>query len=232
MEIWDLDSRSLHSIPSVNTYEQKIKQVIETVPFWEKDGGGIRGRTIAPLISGASGPNLMGDPLPQQFNQQRSGLIQQQDDPLPTLSLPSSGGTSEGIIHPWKISLRTVPESDPPEYQFRVELNSKLYSGFGSWDSIEIIDLNVWKDISNQGSVILFGVVAGGVCTEASIQGPQDTISDRIDSVDGEQSSFAVQLGYIYQDDDAFFAEQAVFQNLTLINICVNGSPAIYPIST
>lgn len=174
----------------------------------------------------------MGDPLPQQFNQQRSGLIQQQDDPLPTLSLPSSGGTSEGIIHPWKISLRTVPESDPPEYQFRVELNSKLYSGFGSWDSIEIIDLNVWKDISNQGSVILFGVVAGGVCTEASIQGPQDTISDRIDSVDGEQSSFAVQLGYIYQDDDAFFAEQAVFQNLTLINICVNGSPAIYPIST
>jgi len=232
MEIWDLDSRSIYGIPSVSDYEQKIRQVIEATPSWEKDGGGLRGRTIAPLIGGASGFNLMEEPILQQFNQQRSNLIQQQDDPLPTLSLLGGGGTSEVTIHPWKISLRTVPESDPPEYQFRVELDSKLYSGFGSWDIIEIVDLNVWKDISNQGAVVLFGVVDGGVCTEASIQGPQDPISDRIDSVDGVQSSFTTQLGYIYQEGDAFFAEQNAFQNLTLINICVNGSPAIYPIPT
>ena len=215
----------------MNDYEQKIKQIIDTIPSWEKDGGGIRGRTIAPLIGGASGPNLMGDPIPQQFSQQRSGLIQQQDDPLPTLSLPASGGVlSSSLIHPWQILLRVVPESDPPEYEFKVELNSRLYSGLSSWSNIEITDIGTWKEVS-LGYVVLFGVVDGGVCTEASIE-IQETLSDRMDFVDGSQTSFATQLGYLYQEGDAWIVRQNAFHNFTLVDTCVSGVSAIYPIAT
>jgi hypothetical protein len=58
----------------VNDYEQKIKQLIEASPSWEKDGGGVRGRTLAPLLGGASGVSQFDDFAPQQFNQQNTQL--------------------------------------------------------------------------------------------------------------------------------------------------------------
>lgn len=218
----------------MNKYEQIIKQIIETSPSWEKDGGGVRGRTLAPLIGGASGPNLMGDPIPQQFNQQRRELIQQQDDPVAKLNLPSIGGGGGGVIppHPWQVLLRAVPDTDPVEYEYRVDLNSTLYSSLGSFSNIAVTGLDFWAPAST-GYLYLFGVVSNGVCTEASIQGPEAIPSDRIDFVGGIQNSFSAIIAYLYGDGAGGIAvQQRAFHNFTLINSCVNGNAAIYPIAT
>jgi hypothetical protein len=131
------------------------------------------------------------------------------------------------LFHPWKISLR---ETDGGT-EFKVELNSRLYSGLGSWDNIDVDGLNSWSGVS-EGYIILFGVVENGVCTEASIEGPQSTLSDRIDFVDEEQNGFAVQLGFLYQSDDSWQVRQNAFHNFTIIDTCVGGKLAIYPIAT
>jgi hypothetical protein len=134
---------------------------------------------------------------------------------------------TSSLVHPWKIYLR---ETDGGT-EFKVELNSRLYSGLGSWNNISVDGLNSWSGVSG-GYIILFGVVEDGVCTEASIEGPQTTLSDRIDFVDEEQNSFAVQLGFLYQSDDSWQVRQNAFHNFTLINTCVNGIPSIYPMPT
>jgi len=134
------------------------------------------------------------------------------------------------LRHPWKILLRTIPDTDPPEYEFKVESASRLYSGLASWDDIEVDGLDEWANAS-EGYVVLLGVVENGECTEASIQ-RQSTLSDRIDFVDSEQNSFTAQLGYIYEQDEVLLVRQNAFHNFTLTNICVNGRPAIYPFAT
>jgi hypothetical protein len=134
---------------------------------------------------------------------------------------------TSSLFHPWKISLR---ETDGGT-EFKVELNSRLYSGLGNWDNIDVAGLNSWSGVS-EGYIILFGVVEDGVCTEASIEGPQSTLSDRIDFVDEEQNSFAAQLGYLYQEDDDWRVRQNAFHNFTLMDFCVNAKTAIYPVAT
>lgn len=131
--------------------------------------------------------------------------------------------------HPWQIVLKT--EGNGPT-EFKVELNSKLYSGLESWNDIEVNGLNEWN-AANVGYIVLFGVIENGICTEASIEGPQGIPSDRIDFVEDEQNSFSTILGYIYDDGDGnLLVKQETFHNLTLINCCVNGIPAIYPFAT
>jgi hypothetical protein len=129
--------------------------------------------------------------------------------------------------HPWQIRLGTDIDGNTT---YLVEFNSKLYSGIGSWTNIAITGLDSAATIS-EGYLILFGVVSGGVCTEASIQGPQSVVSDRIDFAGSDQISFAVQLGYLYQDGAGWVVLQQAFQDLTLMSVCVDGKAAIYPMA-
>jgi len=121
----------------VNKYEQIIKQIVETSPSWDKDGSGIRGRTLAPLIGGAGGPNLMGDPIPQQFTQQRSSLIQQQDDPISKLNLPALGEGAASVSHPFKITLTPIQSG----LGFTVRVNAGTVNNIlaGNWQETAIV---------------------------------------------------------------------------------------------
>jgi hypothetical protein len=209
----------------VNSYEQKIKQIIDTVPFWEKDGGGIRGRTIAPLIGGASGPNLLGDPIPQQFNQQRSELIQQQEDPLPKLLLEEGGGGGGGECVGLSLYVKSTGGTNP-QYQVWVSAGTvagNLPLGFDPAEGKIIAtggEGDVWVEvnISQQDGSIVSTVVTGGGST------PENT-----------DSSFYHTLGYYsYEDGLAtvvnyecggievricrnWFAAEAPFYGVTLI---------------
>jgi hypothetical protein len=171
----------------VNKYEQIIKQIIETNPSWEKDGGGIRGRTLAPLIGGASGPNLMGDPIPQQFNRQRNELVQQQDDPVPKLNLPAIGGEDgESCIG---LNLYTKTVGNPPNTTQQVWVGAgtvagQLPSGF---------DPSEGKNIANSGS--------GDVWAEVNINGNTgEIVSVEVDggsaTPNNTNSSFYYTLGF------------------------------------
>jgi hypothetical protein len=113
MEAWSLDSRSLHSISPVSDYDQIIKQLISAVPSWEKDGGGIRGRAIAPLISGASTSNGIGQATQQQFKKEGSQVLRRSSEPLPDLFLSS---LSESIPDGIKLGDIIYWETEQPEY--------------------------------------------------------------------------------------------------------------------
>lgn len=198
MEIWYLDSRNLYGISSVNNYEQIVKQLIAASPFWEKDGGGIRGRTLAPLIGGASGPNLMGDPPPQQFNVQRSRISQQQDDPLPELSLPSSGGTTS-ISHPFKISFTS---SDS------ISVNAGTVNNVvaGNWDQVFTIS-------GTSASYVILTVNAAAnrvVSSVMSVQGSPPAAEESPVKW-GVPSTFQILIGIILNNN----IFQIVFNNLS-----------------
>jgi hypothetical protein len=127
--------------------------------------------------------------------------------------------------HPWQILLRT--ENDNVEY--KVESASSLYSGLGSWDSVEITGLDVWQGAS-EGYVVLKGVVSNGACSSASIE-IQGGLDDRIEFSDDDQTSFTTQIGFIFEEGDSLSVRQNAFHNFTLIDSCVNGNSAIYPIA-
>lgn len=179
----------------MNKYEQIIKQIIETSPSWERDGGGVRGRTLAPLIGGASGPNLMGDPIPQQFNQQRRELIQQQDDPVAKLNLPSIGGGDGTSCIGLALYAKTV--GTPPNTTQQVWIGAgavagQLPSGFDPSEGKFIASGgsgNVWAEVNINGQTggIVSVAVAGGGGT------PSNT-----------NTSFYYALGYYeYVEDSA-----------------------------
>lgn len=143
-------------------------------------------------------------------------------------SVPAEGGGGSFITHPWKITLRT-DEFD--NIQFKVELNSKLYSSLTNWNSITISGLNTWTNAS-VGYILLSGTVSNGACTKASIQGPKSLPTNKTNFTNGSQTSFVTQLGYLYQDDGGnFLVRQNAFHNFTLFGLCINGNPAIYPVA-
>jgi hypothetical protein len=208
-------------------YEQTIKQIIETTPSWEKDGGGIRGRTIAPIISGTSLSNGIAEFVPQQFNQQKNEAFQRAREPIADLT-PIDRGSGGNTPHPWQVLLRT---NEDEIVEFKVDINSRLYSGINSYDNIAITGLDFWAPASS-GYLYLFGVITGGICTEASIQGPEEIPSDRVDFVGDVQNSFAAVIAYLYTDEDGNLAiQQKTFQDFTIADFCVNGKPAKYPMA-
>jgi hypothetical protein len=104
----------------VSSYDQIIKQIIATSPSWEKDGGGIRGRTIAPILSGLSSSGL-GESAPQIFNQQSNQTIQRSaNDPVSDLILDggASGGTAS--IRPFELKIINTSQTQNPIWNIRI----------------------------------------------------------------------------------------------------------------
>ena len=226
MEIWNLDSRSLYGISPVNNYDQTIKQLIETSPSWEKDGGGVRGRTVAPIIGGAAVSGGLPEYVPQQFNQQNNQSLRRSVKPFSDLSLDGGGTASAAVTaHPFQVRLETDDEGTP---LYIIEFNSNLYTGLANYDKLSITGLN-FLNVASTGFLSLFGVVSNGIVTSASIVGPEEIPSDRIDIVSGEQSSFNYQIAYIFEEGETLLVRQLCFQDLTLIDICVNGVSCKYP---
>lgn len=136
-----MDSRSLYGISSVNSYDQIIKQIIEVTPSWEKDGGGIRGRTIAPILSGLSSSGF-GDPAPQIFNQQSNQTIQRSaGDPISDLTLDGGSGTAAVTSHPFKIT------STPNENGYTITVAAGTINGVlpTNWNISESISQDQLK---------------------------------------------------------------------------------------
>jgi hypothetical protein len=163
---------------------------------------------------------------PQQFNQQNNQSFRRSIKPSQDLSLDGGGTASAAIsAHPFQVRLET---NDEGATLYRVELNSNLYTGLANYNKLNITGLD-FPNTASTGFLSLFGVVINGVVTEAQIVGPIDIPSDRIDIVDGEQSSFNYQIAYIFTDGETLLVRQLCFQDLTLVDVCVNGTPCKYP---
>ena len=230
MEIWYLDSGSLHGIPSVMNYEQTIKQIIETTPSWEKDGGGIRGRTIAPIISGTSLSGGIAEFVPQQFNQQKNETFQRAREPIADLALDGGGSSGGGAtIHPFKIYRRVEDEVT----EVKVESASSVYSGFGSFTTTEITGLDFWTAAAVGYVIVVAEVSAGGSVTSQEVLWGQGSLGSRITFSEEIQTGYRFPIAYLYLDEnDSLRIRQLSFTDKTLVTLCVNGKSATYPIST
>lgn len=178
MEIWHLDSRGLYGVPPVNNYEQIIRQLIESSPSWEKDGGGIRGRTIAPILSGLPSSGVMNDFGPQQFTQNNNESIQRTaSDPIADLILTDRGGGG-GTIAPTCIGLnlyvRTVEESQQV-WVGAGTVAGEIPLGFDPADGKNIANGGsglVWAEVNineTTGEIVSVAVEGGSTTT------PEDT---------------------------------------------------------
>jgi hypothetical protein len=168
------------------------------------------------------------DFAPQQFNQQNTQLSFSEGQPDEGLVLSAPTG-SEPIPPPWQIELRKQNNTD----QYKVESDSKLYKGLGNWDNVTVSGLGTWQSAS-EGYIILKGVVNNGTVQSASIQ-KETTLPDRIKFTSGNnprQTEFVTQLGYIFMQEGSLQVRQNAFHNFTLLDSCVNGKAATYPIAT
>ena len=167
-----------------------------------------------------------------QFSGFRSNTTQQKlRNLIPEFTdVPQVGSAGGDDIppHPWQVTLRT----ENGVTQYKVDFNSTLYSGLGSFNNLAVTGLDFWATAS-VGYLYLFGVVENGICTDASIQGPAEIPSDRVDFVGVEQNSFSALIAYLYDDGSGgITVQQRAFHDFTIINACINGRPSIYPIAT
>jgi hypothetical protein len=192
-------------------------------------------RTALPkgLTAGDSGlgglnskPQQQSVPWPQFTSSTSESKIYTTTPTTSQVVQPQSNAAQISTPHPWQVLLRTEDDVD----QYKVDFNSTLYRGLDSFDNIAVTGLDFWAE-ANLGYLYLFGVVSNGVCTEASIQGPTEIPSDRIEFIDGEQNTFSVLIAYLYEDEDGNTAvQQRAFQDLTLMDFCINGNATIYPL--
>ena len=209
-------------------YEQTIKQIIETAPSWEKDGGGIRGRTIAPIISGTSLSGGIAEFVPQQFNQQKNETFQRAREPIADLTQIDRGGGGEATIHPFKIYRRVEDEVT----EVKVESASSVYSGFGSFTTTEITGLDFWTAALIGYVIVVAEVSAGGSVTSQEVLWGQGSLGSRITFEEDTQTGYRFPIAYLYLDEnDSLKIRQLSFTDKTLVTVCVDGKGAVYPIS-
>lgn len=148
---------------------------------------------------------------------------------LPSEDSYYEGGGGDSVAHPFQVRIESDEDGN---VKYIIELNSNLYKGLRNFDKQNITGLN-FPSTPSTGFLSLFGVVSNGVVTSASIQGPEATPSDRIDiqgsGKNAEQNSFNYLIAYLFQDGDSWKVRQLCFQDLTLMNSCVNGLSCIYP---
>jgi hypothetical protein len=132
-----------------------------------------------------------------------------------------------GSFHPWKISLFTENQIT----KYIVALDSFLYKG-SFYQNVEVDGLDEEKDVQ-EGYVVLRGDIANGECSNALIE-ISNTFQRIVSVFDGTQSNqtkFYYRLGYLFKDEnDVWIVRQDTFTNLRLLDFCIDGVAALYPI--
>lgn len=152
-------------------YEQTIKQIIETTPSWEKDGGGIRGRTIAPIISGTSLSGGIAEFVPQQFNQQKNETFQRAREPIADLTLDGGGSGGGDNCVGLALYAKVVGSGVSATTQVWIGAGTvagDLPSGFDPAEGKSIASGgsgNVWAEVNineTTGDIVSIAVTGGG----------------------------------------------------------------------
>jgi len=144
--------------------------------------------------------------------------------------------SEESKTHPWKILLRVIPNTNPKQYEFKVEANSNLYSGLGGWNTIEVAGLDTWQE-ANTGVVILAGNIENFQCTDAVIFLDDGDLEERVvfsgDPPNQFQTNFSTKLGsFSLLGGNGPSLVQEAFPIFTLMQNCVDSVPVIYPFAT
>jgi hypothetical protein len=148
-----------------------------------------------------------------------------------TGTLPATNGYyiagADAPPHPWQVTFR----KDGETWQYKVDLASDLYKGFADWTKQTVTGLDAWASAS-EGYLVLTGTIASGAITAAAVSLGGTTLPARITFAGSPsvQTQFVYQLAYIYAVGDGFKVIQNAHSHLTLVDVCVDGKGALYPI--
>jgi hypothetical protein len=187
-------------------------QVQATVEYQEKVGD-IKGGTSQDSSRGA--PERAGE-LPPRPDDNEVYFLASENTEL-KWEVGSGGG---GGPHPWKITLITLPDET---VQAKVEINSRVHKGLGTWDNYTVVGLNAFTGVSEGYVVVWATIVDGDVDGDLNID--WGTTNERVEyGGEGNQTYAEHRIAYLYQDEnDAWQVLQIAHSNLTLIDSCDNG---------
>lgn len=136
---------------------------------------------------------------------------------------------AEETLHPWAIYSSTDSNGDTI---VKIELNSRVYKGTGTYDNIAVTGLDSWIP-PQEGYVILNGTVLNNEITNLSITWGDDGSTERATfNTNNEQTRVTIRLAYLYQEEESWRIRQDVFGQLTAITTCYDAKPTICFIQT
>jgi len=210
---------------------RKLQSGGRVTPFLRREADKSQAVAAAVNLVTANNPLAFGQAMIQYqsaINESKRDPLKTENNPKPERPQEAGGGTATIPPHPWQILLRLNEDGDP---EFKVELNSNLYSSLGAWDIIPITGINTWI-LASTGYVTLKGTVSSGIVIGAEIIGPLVDLPERVVFSGSTQTDFSALLGYLFFQDGQIAVRQISSHNFTLFNSCINGNPAIYPIAT
>jgi hypothetical protein len=210
---------------------RKLQSGGRVTPFLRREADKSQAVAAAINLATAGNPLALGQAMIQYqsaINESKRDPLKTENNPRPESPREAGGGTATIPPHPWQILLRLNEDEDP---EFKVDLNSDLYSGLGDWSEVPITGLDTWIAAST-GYVTLKGTVSSGVVIGAEIIGPLVDLPERVVFSGSAQTDFSTLLGYLFFQDGQIAVRQISSQNFTLFNSCVSGNPALYPIAT
>jgi hypothetical protein len=146
---------------------------------------------------------------------------------LPSDNSYYEAGGGDSTIHPFKIYSRV----EGGVTEVKVESESFVYSGFGSFSTTAIAGLNSWTDAVQGYVIVVAEVSAGGTVTSQEILWGQASLGTRVTFANRVQTAYRFPIAYLYFVDTALQIRQLAFTDKTLVTVCVDGKGAVYPIS-
>ena len=137
-------------------------------------------------------------------------------------------GGGDSAIHPFKIYSEV---NDTGSASVKVESESFVYSGFGSFSTTAIAGLNSWTSASQGYVIVAAEVASNGSVTSQEILWGQASLGTRVTFANNVQTAYRFPIAYLYFVDTALQIRQLAFTDKTLVTVCVDGKGAVYPIS-
>lgn len=138
-----------------------------------------------------------------------------------------AGGGDTVPPHPWKIDIRTNPDNS---VDVKVDLNSRVHKGIGTWDQHTVVGLNSWTSFETGYVVVWATIVDGDI--EPPLNIDWAVTNNRVEADGQNQPTYAeYRIAYLYYDTSTDPATPKVLQiahsNLTVIHGCYNGKPVV-----
>jgi hypothetical protein len=136
----------------------------------------------------------------------------------------SGGGGAISLNHPWQITSRV----DGGGIQFKIEEESKIFRGTGTFNTFPVSGLNEWVT-ANIGYIILESTIVDYEITDSEIiwGAGSDLTRAEYDSTEDFQTITRIRIGEIYLNEFGLQVRQMVFSNLTPITTCYDGNTTI-----
>jgi hypothetical protein len=134
------------------------------------------------------------------------------------------------IVHPFAVYLETNQEGVT---QAKVELNSSIYTGIGTYSSHNISGLNSLVNATQGYVTVSANVVNNSISGNFSVNWGSSSTNRVTYNGNSEQTYVEARIAYLYTvSGGGWEVRQIAFGNLTVLTGCYDGKPTICLIQT